>query len=62
MEAEPVATAEPVVIVTETETLRATSPQSGPTGIQWDLLEADQIESIPILAMLNAARTPGSAE
>ena len=49
-------------IVTETETLRATSPQSGPTGIQWDLLEADQIESIPILAMLNAARTPGSAE
>ncbi len=44
-------------VVTADEVIPTNTPYSGPAGIEWSLVQPDQIDSIPILAMLHARRT-----
>lgn len=43
-------------IVTEDEAIETHTPYSSPRGLEWSLIQPDQLETIPILAMLHARR------
>jgi 5-formyltetrahydrofolate cyclo-ligase len=43
------------VIITPTRTIHC-PPAASPQGIQWDLLNADQLSAIPVLGQLNPDR------
>lgn len=43
-------------IVTEDEAIETHTPFSSPRGLEWSLLQPDQFETIPVLAMIHARR------